>query len=464
MIWILTGTGVVSAILYGLNFRIIPLLGRVGLVDPRTEPLATYPFLCALLFGLYLLALVSILRKRSRSSSLGVILGFAILFRIVLLFMPQVLSSDIYRYVWDGRVQSAGINPYAFPPEADALKFLREEQIFPLINRPWAPTIYPPGAQILFAGIYQLFPDSIVGLKFIMLCFDLATIVLIVRLLKRADIDPDRVLLYAWSPLVLFELAGSGHLEALMLPFVLLALLARTKGRAVLAGGALGIATLIKLYPVVLFPALYQRRDFRFPLAFGLTVLLGYAPFVADAGIKVIGFLPGYIQPSEDFNVGLRYFLSLAMAPFAASPRLLSMFLLATCLLLFAIRLILREKPTDPLRKAYLMAGAYILLLPTSFHPWYLVWLLPFLCLFPSWGWLYLSVAISLSYLTYTNDHLDFPLTIRLVEFLPFYLLLLGQAGWHRWTARQLHVATQETEPATSHPEHLPQVMPEVEQ
>jgi hypothetical protein len=64
MIWILTGTGVVSAILYGLNFRIIPLLGRVGLVDPRTEPLATYPFLCALLFGLYLLALVSILRKR----------------------------------------------------------------------------------------------------------------------------------------------------------------------------------------------------------------------------------------------------------------------------------------------------------------------------------------------------------------------------------------------------------------
>ncbi|CBE67684.1 MAG: DUF2029 domain-containing protein [Candidatus Methylomirabilis oxygeniifera] len=463
MIWILTGTGVASAIVYGLNFRIIPLLSRVGLVDPKTDPLAAYPFLCALLFGLYLLALVSILRKRSRSSSLGVILGFALLFRIILLFMPQVLSSDVYRYVWDGRVQSAGINPYASPPEADALRFLRDERIFPLINRPWAPTIYPPGAQILFAGMYQLFPDSIVGLKFIMLCFDLATIVLIMRLLKKTKIDPDRVLLYAWSPLVLFELAGSGHLEALMLPFVLLALAARTKGRAVLAGGALGVATLIKLYPAVLFPALYQRRDIRFPLTFGLIVLLGYVPYVAGAGIKVIGFLPGYIQPPEDFNVGLRYFLSLALTPFAASPRILSMFILATCLLLFALRLILKAGSLDPYRKGYLMAGAYMLLLPTSFHPWYLVWLLPFLCLFPSWGWLYLSAAISLSYLTYTNEHFDFPLTIRFAEFLPLYLLLLLQALWHRRTARHVRMATQDAQPATSRPEQLPGVIPEVE-
>jgi hypothetical protein len=295
-----------------------------------------------------------------------------------------------------------------------------------------------------------------------MLCFDLATIALIVRLLKRAEIDPDRVLLYAWSPLVLFELAGSGHLEALMLPFVLLALLARTKGRAVLAGGALGVATLIKLYPAVLFPALYQRRDIRFPLAFGLTVLLGYAPYVAGAGIKVIGFLPGYIQPPEDFNVGLRYFLALALAPFTASARTLSMLLLAIGLLLFAIRLILKEKSLDPPRKAYLMAGAYMLLLPTSFHPWYLVWLLPFLCLFPSWGWLYLSAASSLSYLTYTNDHFDFPLTIRLVEFLPLYLLLLLQAWWRRRTVRHVQRATRDAQPATSRHEHLPGVMPEV--
>ncbi|MFN3476598.1 MAG: glycosyltransferase 87 family protein, partial [Candidatus Methylomirabilales bacterium] len=328
MVWILTITGSISAALYGLNFRLIPFLGQLGLVDPRKGPPAAYPFLFLILFALYLLALVSILKKRSNTSFLGLILGFALLFRVSLLFMPQVLSSDIYRYIWDGRVQRAGINPYAYPPSAEALAFLRDEQIFPLINRPWAPTIYPPGAQILFAGISTLFPDSITGLKFIMLLFDLLTIALLLRILKKAGMDPHRVLLYAWSPLVLFELAGSGHLEALMLPFVLVALLARMEGKVILAGGALGAATLIKLYPAILFPALWKRRDLHFPLAFGTTVLLGYAPYFVGAGTKVVGFLPSYIQPWEDFNVGLRDFLSSALAPFIPSARWISMLIL----------------------------------------------------------------------------------------------------------------------------------------
>lgn len=199
-----------------------------------------------------------------------------------------------------------------------------------------------------------------------------------------------------------------------------------------LLGSSRLVATTEPVLAAVLAPALYQRRDVRFPVAFGLTILPGYAPYVAGAGIKVLGFLPGYIQPSEDFNVGLRYFLTLGLAPFAASPRLLSMLILAICLLLFTLRLILKQESLDPYRKGYLMVAAYMLLLPTSFYPWYLVWLLPFLCLYPSWGWLYLSGVISLSYLTYTNDHFDFPLPIRLVEFLPVYLLLLGQAGRHQ--------------------------------
>lgn len=435
MLWILTITGSLSAVLYGLNFRLIPLFGRLGLVDPEKGSPTAYPYLCLALFVFYLLALVPVLKKRSNTSFLGLILGFALLFRVSLFSMPQVLSSDIYRYVWDGRVQWAGINPYAYPPSAEALAFLRDEQIFPLINRQWAPTIYPPGAQILFAGIYALFPDSLAGLKSIMLLFDLFTITLILRILRKAGMDPDRVLLYAWSPLVLFELAGSGHLEALMLPFVLLALLARTEGKLGFVGVALGAATLIKLYPAVLFPALWKRQDLRLPLAFGITVLLGYAPYFWGVGTKVMGFLPGYVQPWEDFNVGLRYFLSMVLAPIIPSARWISMLLLAVCLLLIAIRLGLVERPADPLQKGYLMVGAYLLLLPTSFHPWYLVWLLPFLCLYPSWGWLYLSWAVSLSYLTYTNEHFHFPLGVRLLEFLPFYLLLFQTMG-HDWVQR----------------------------
>ncbi|MEE8502897.1 MAG: hypothetical protein V3T26_00415, partial [candidate division NC10 bacterium] len=93
--------------------------------------------------------------------------------------------------------------------------------------------------------------------------------------------------------------------------------------------------------------------------------------------------------------------------------------------------------------RAYVMVSAYLLLLPTSFHPWYLIWILPFLCLYPSWGWLYLSGSISLSYLKYVQDLGILPLGIRLLEFLPLYVLLGLEAFRHRYSeARSDEVMT----------------------
>jgi hypothetical protein len=429
---LLAGVGCASALLYTLNFGIVPFLNRLGFTDPQKEPLAAYPYLFFSLFALYALALAFVLKRRSGPSSLGLILGFALLFRATLLSSPLVLSSDLYRYIWDGRVQAAGINPYLYPPSAQELAFLRDEQVFPFINRPHAPTIYPPGAQMLFAVIYTFLPDSVPGMKVVMMLFDLATMLLILRLLKKAGINAERILVYAWSPLVIFELAGSGHAEAFMLPFVLLALLARMDGKPFLTGAALGIATLIKLYPAVLFPAFYKRRDRLFPLAFGATILLGYLPYLYGAGWRVVGFLPDYLGPWEDFNVGLRDFLTSALVPFTGSPRLIAMLLLTALLVAVAISLGRQGRREDLLWRGYLIVGAYFLLLPTSLHPWYLTWLLPFLCLYPSWGWLYFSGAISLSYLKYVQDPQVLPLWIRLVEFFPLYLLLFVEFLRHR--------------------------------
>lgn len=425
--------GSASVVLYLLNFNFAPLLAHLGIIDRQGGAVDAYPYVFFPLFALYVLGLVCVFRKRSGTSLLGLILGFAMLFRVALLFSPPALSSDIYRYIWDGRVQTAGINPYLYPPSAEELAPLRDEIIFPHINRQESPTIYPPGSQMFLAATATIFPDSITGLKGAIILFDFATILLILLLLKKTGIDPDRVLLYAWSPLVIFELAGSGHLEAVMIPFVLLALLARMEGKLSLAGAALGMATLIKLYPAILFPALYKRRDRIFPLAFGVTILLGYLPYLFGAGDRVLGFLPAYFGPWEDFNVGLRYFLTYAFAPFTISPRLGAMFLLTAILLAVAIYLGRDERSKDFLWRGYLIVSAYLLLLPTSFHPWYLVWIIPFLCFYPSWGWLYLSGAISLSYLKYVQEPAVLPLGIRLLEFLPLYLLLGFEAARHRY-------------------------------
>jgi hypothetical protein len=92
-----------------------------------------------------------------------------------------------------------------------------------------------------------------------------------------------------------------------------------------------------------------------------------------------------------------------------------------------------RPAGTDWIQRAAHMIAAYLLLVPTTFHPWYVIWLLPCLCFTLSWGWLYLSGAITLSYLAYTLDYPRVPLWVYLLEFLPLYALLLAQAVWRRW-------------------------------
>ena len=414
------------------------LLLAVGSVSTRIYlqdvTIATYLRMFFPLFGLYGLAVVSVFRKRPGSSScLRLIVGFAVVFRLIVLFSPLVLSSDLYRYVWDGRVQRAGMNPYRYPPEAEALAALRDTAIYPQIIRPVLTTIYPPAAQMFFALITTIVPDSIRGMKAFMVLFDLVTIGVLIRLLHTTGSDPERVVLYAWSPLVVFEFAGSGHVDALMLPFLLLALHARLTARPGSAGVLLGLATLLKLYPAVLFPALYSRRERRFPLGFGAALVLGYLPYVAGAGACVFGYLPGYFGPWEDFNGGLRYFLTLALAPLTTSARSIALGLCAILLLLVALFVVRRDMTDGYIQRVSYMISAYLLLVPTTFHPWYIIWLLPCVCFSPSWGWLYLSGAIALSYLAYIQSYPIVPISIHLLEFLPLYILLLAQGVCQRW-------------------------------
>jgi hypothetical protein len=414
---LLLALGSVSTLFYLQNFTI-----------------ATYLWVFFPLFGLYGLAVGLIFQKCPGSvSCVALIVGFAIVFRLIVLFSPLVLASDLYRYVWDGRVQRAGVNPYRYPPSAEALATLHDTEIYPQINRPELTTIYPPVAQMFFALITTVALESITGMKAFMVLFDLITLAVLMRLLHTNGHNPERVVLYAWSPLVVFEFAGSGHVDALMLPFLVLALQARLAARPGLAGVLLGLATLIKLYPAVLFPALYTRHERRFPLGFGITLVLGYLPYIWDAGTHVLGYLPQYLGPWEDFNGGLRYFLTIVLAPLTASARSLALGICTMLLLLVAYRIIRRDTLAQVMQRTYHMISAYLLFIPTTFHPWYVIWLLPCLCFFPSLGWLYLSGVISLSYLAYSQGYPSVPHSIHLLEFLPFYALLLAQTGWQYW-------------------------------
>jgi hypothetical protein len=426
---ILIGIGLLSSLLY-LSFA-REIVGSPPIIPlPLFRKVFILRFLLHffLLFALYLAAAWWAFRRAADHRSVAITLvAFSLLFRGVLLRTQPVLSDDLYRYIWDGKVQAAGINPYHYPPDALQLSHLRDETIYPRINRRWARTIYPPGAQWLFRVVYAAGPDSVTFLKATIVAGDVVTILLLMLLLRARGLSSGRAILYAWHPLTVFELAGSGHLDGLMLPFLLLALLFVQYRRVALGGALLGAATGIKLYPALLIPPMARRHGLRLLLPFVLVIGLLYISPVIASGTGVLGFLPQYLSdPGERFNSGPGALLAYGLGLLLGRPEQLVVGVLVSALLVVALR---RTKTEDQdldgaIAETLLLVGTLVTFSQTV-HPWYLVWVLPFLAIRPSVPWLYLSGAVVLSYVKYTDDALRMPLWAGVAEYLPFYLLAL---------------------------------------
>ena len=430
----LAALGVASALAYCTS---LPLGWR-----PPVQPLAGHVIVFGVVFVLYLAAIRIALGPVGRARGvLGLVLGFGLLFRALMLPTPVYLSSDVYRYLWDGRVQLAGVNPYRYAPAAPDLAGLRDGDTHPQINRPWARTVYPPAAQWLFALAAAAAPNSLVGWRVLLLALDALVMLILLRVLRHLGAPAAAVVVYAWSPLVVFEGVQAGHVDLAVIPLILLGLGWRQGGSSVRAGFALGLATLVKLYPAVLILACWRRGDLRFPGVAAATIALGYAPYAAALGFGALGFLPEYFASHEDHNIGLRALLTFPFGFTGETPRAVAMAVLFAVMLaaLTAIARARRPEPQGTWEAAALAAGAYLLLVPTSMHPWYVMWMVPFLAVTPSPAWLYFSGAVALSYLKYVVEPAPFPWWAWAAEYVPLYALL-SVAGW-RMVARRATVS-----------------------
>jgi alpha-1,6-mannosyltransferase len=327
--------------------------------------------------------------------ALVTILVIALAMRLVLLPGTPV-STDIFRYVWDGRVQGVGVNPYLHLPAADALSHLRDADIYPYINRAdYAPTIYPPASQIVFYVVTRI-SQTPVAMKATMVVFEGLAVWTILQLFAARGLPRSRVLLDAWHPLPLWEFARSGHIDIVAIAFLLLALLATERRSPVLAGVALGAGVMVKYFPVVAAPALYRRGDWRFPAAFVDAVAVLYLPYIG-AGAKVFGFLGGYLS-EEGFDRGTGIFLwQLLSLPQGLA---LAVYFPAAALVMVALALfvLMRERGGGAdLAGALLLATAFTVL-SSPHYPWYFAWLVPLLCFHPIPGVLYLTCAASYLY------------------------------------------------------------------
>lgn len=259
-----------------------------------------------LLFGLSAIAVLCLPTHRL---TLPLILLFGVVFRMVTLFPAPFMSSDIYRYAWDGVVQHAHNSPYRYIPGDPALAFLQHSHsyLFNHINRrTYAHTIYPPIAQVIFYVVTAI-NTSVTFMKLSMILFEAVTVYALMRILQELNRRREEVVLYLWCPLLIWEIGSSGHVDSCVMAFMMLAILTRIRRKPVATGLFLGAAVLIKFYPLILLPALSQRKDIKMPVALATLVVLSYACY-ASAGRLVFGFLGGYVQ-EEGMETGTRYFL-----------------------------------------------------------------------------------------------------------------------------------------------------------
>jgi hypothetical protein len=360
--------------------------------------------------------------------ALASILIVALAMRLLLIPGTPV-STDIFRYVWDGRVQAAGINPYLYTPADAALFSLRDEAIYPYISRAdYAPTIYPPASQIIFYLLTRM-SESTIAMKAAMIAFEGLAIWAMVQLLAARGLPRSRILLYAWHPLPLWEFARSGHVDIAAIAFLLLAFLAMERRSPILAGVALGAGVLVKYFPVAAGPALYRRWDWRLPTAFVLTIAILYLPYIA-AGPKVLGFFDRYLS-EEGIDRGLGIFpWQLLSTIIPLDEHAFAFYLPVAALVMagLALFVVMREqRPRADLAGAMLLAVSFTLLF-SPHYSWYFAWLVPFLCFYPVLGVVYLTCAASYLYFA------TWPPTLSegLVIYGPCLVLLVAQFVFHR--------------------------------
>jgi hypothetical protein len=381
------------------------------LVRPSLDPARIRPL--ALLIGAWMAFIVAawLLRKVTVRASVALILLGGIAVQVAALSAPPQNSDDLYRYIWDGRVQAAGIDPYRYVPAATQLTGLRDEFLWhphalhclsqsyvshhraaeltkgcTAINRPSVPTIYPPVAETYFLGVHYL-PDADNSTTPIQACAALAAVLTTVLLLfglRRIGRDMRTAALWSWCPTVALEAGNSAHVDVAAVAIATVALLilatARTTRATIVGGVLLGLSIATKLTPALTVPAVLKRRWLTVLFAAGSAFTVVYIPHVLTVGGKVIGFLPGYLQ-QEGYTSGTRF----GIIGLVLTGRL-AMAVAVLILAAVAYGVLLFSDPDRPWRGAVVMTAA-ALAVATPHYQWYALLLVMLVALdgHPEW-------------------------------------------------------------------------------
>ena len=353
------------------------------------------------------------------------IAAFGILFRLTLIPHGIIGSDDIYRYLWDGKVAAAGINPFAYTPTDPHLSRLATADLPSKVNHPEMRSIYPALAQFLFLTAHARFGDSVWGIKLLLAGLDCLTIFFIWRFVRERGNPVIPVLLYAWCPLPVLYFALDGHIDALGIPFLILGLHFLSTRRSVRGALAIGLSALAKRIPLLVLPLLLRDlrgfRRFLIPAIPVLIVLAG-AFIYYEPSWGVVESLTTFGSRWE-FN-GSIFSITYFLTGSNEAAHIVSGILIALSMGL----LTLIDRPF--LEKVFWGFVGFMLLSPVV-HPWYLTWLAALLAL--RWSpavFVFLGMSALANVVVYQyradGEWIDRPFLL-LIEYLPVFVLLVRE-------------------------------------
>jgi alpha-1,6-mannosyltransferase len=472
------GTGPWLAIAAGLGMLAALLIlfrGRFGGERELIEYPARWLAAGLVAAGLLFLALIPLIRRdealkgRRLRQRLGLVVLVGLALRVSLLWSTPALEDDYYRYLWDGGVVASGHSPFKHAPtEAgedgmapDTLKKLATAAgvVHSRINHPDLRTIYPPVAEAFFALARWAEPWSLLAWRLVCLGGELATLGLLLALLRDLQRSPLWVAVYWWNPLAIKELINSAHMEAILMPFVLAALLLAVRKRPLWATGALAMAAGAKIWPVILAPLIWRQLLALPKLLAAAAAILGLAcvawalpPLLAGLGDDS-GFVAyaTHWKTASAIMPNLERTVALLLSPFKAEAQPVSRIArLLAGLVLAGLIVWIARKPIagsqDLIDRALLTVAALYLLSPSQF-PWYLMWLQPLLCLRPERGWLLASALVPLYYVSFyfyaTDRAWIFRDVIVWVIWLPIWAVLINDALGRRSNHKGISAAAE---------------------
>ena len=384
-----------SLLFYLTTTIIITLLASLHFLP--IEKIVSYSIVWISASILFLLFAFFLSRQNLSSKTIFYFIAVGVLVRLSFINTSPIGSDDIYRYIWDGKIQNAGINPYLYKPTDNNLKSLHSSVLPDKMNFKEMKTIYFPLSQWLFYSGYKLSGENYWGYKLLLLVFELMTFYALYILLKELNIELKNILLYVLCPLPIIQFAVDAHLDGFGLPILLLAIYYYTKEKKTLSAILLGLSFSIKPVGIIMIPVFFlAEKNFKDRLKFL------FIPFIAFG----FQFIP-YIFTTNPFEAFLIYtknwfynglvfnFLNHFIHNNQTSRMICSGMLFILVLPIYFSK----KKWEDKIYYSLIM----LMIFSPVVHPWYIAWVAIFISLNQKWSAIVFTAACSLTSFTLIN-------------------------------------------------------------